>query len=54
MGILVSHEDGPYGDAPSRSLDLPELVAVWNRSQKARPEIIAEMEDWTLSGDCGG
>jgi hypothetical protein len=27
------------------------LVADWNRSQKARPEIIAEMEDWTLSGD---
>ena len=51
LGILVSHEDGPCGDAPSRSLDLPELVAVWNRSQKARPEIIAEMEDWTLSGD---
>ena len=51
LGILVSHEDGPCGDAPSRSLDLPELVAVWNRSQKARSEIIAEMEDWTLSGD---
>ena len=47
----MSHEDGPYGDAPSRSLDLPELVAAWYRSQKARPEIIAEMEDWTLSGD---
>ena len=43
--------DGPCGDAPSRSLDLPELVAAWYRSQKARPEIIAEMEDWTLSGD---
>ena len=48
MGIQVSHEDGPCGDAPSRSLDLPELVAAWYRSQKARPEIIAEMEDTRL------
>ena len=40
------------GDAPSRSLDLPELVAAWNSSQKARPEIIiiAEIDVWTLSG----
>ena len=51
----MSHVDGPSGDAPSRSLDLPELVAAWYRSQKARAEIIAEiiaeMEVWTLSGD---
>ena len=44
----MSHVDGPNGDAPSRSLDLPELVAAWYRSQKARPEIIAEMEDTRL------
>ena len=37
LGILVSHEDEPCGDAPSRRLDLPELVAVWNRSQ--RPDL---------------
>ena len=48
MGILVSHKDGPRGDAPSRSLDLPELVAAWNSSQKARPEIIAEIDVWSL------
>ena len=47
----MSDEDGPCGEAPSRSLDLPELVAAWNRSQKARPEIIVEVEDWTISGD---
>ena len=40
LGILVSHEDGPCGDAPSRRRDLPELVAAWNRSQKEKPEII--------------
>ena len=42
-----------WGDAPSRSRDLPELVAAWNSSQKARPEIIiiAEIDVWTLSGD---
>ena len=60
LGILVSHEDGPCGDAPSRRRDLPELVAAWNRSQKEKPEIIniitfhisiAEIEEWTLSGD---
>ena len=52
LGILVSHEDGPCGDAPSRSLDLPALVAVWNRSQKARPEIILRWGlDSLLSGD---
>ena len=37
LGILVSHEDGPCGDEPSRRRDLLELVAAWNRSQKARP-----------------
>ena len=47
----MSHVDGPSEDAPSRSLALPELDAAWYRSQKLRPEIIAEMEDWTLSGD---
>ena len=51
LGILVSHEDGPCGDAPSRKRDLPELVAAWNSSQKARAESIAEIEDWTLSGE---
>jgi len=51
LGILASHVDGPSEDAPSRSLALPELDAAWYRSQKLRPEIIAEMEDWTLSGD---
>ena len=51
LGILVSHEDGPCGDAPSRRRDLPELVAAWNSSQKARAESIAEIEDWTLSGE---
>ena len=47
----MSHVDRPSGDAPSRSLALPELDAEWYISQKPRPEIIAEMEDWTLSGD---
>ena len=27
LGTLVSHVDGPSGDAPSRSLALPQLVA---------------------------
>ena len=54
----MSDEDGPCGEAPSRNLDLPELVAAWNRSQKEKPEIIitfhisiAEIEEWTFSGD---
>ena len=46
----MSHVDGPSEDAPSRSLALPGFDAAWYRSQNAKPEIIAEMEDWTLSG----
>ena len=51
LDILVCHEDGPCDVDPSRSRALPELDASWNTSQKARAEIIAEIEDWILSGD---
>jgi len=51
LGILVCHEDGPCEVDPSKSRAFAVLDASWNASQKANADIIAEIEDWTLSGD---